>query len=265
MTKTATPKLSSTVLLVRDRGVLEVLMVARHYEIDFASGALVFPGGKANEEDASSDWTPLVDGEYDAAQQAARISAIRETYEESGVLLARPKDKRGEGAGLVGGDVAHRLAPFRESVDRREQSFLELIEKHDLVLATDALIYFGHWITPEMMPKRFDTHFYLVKAPSGQTASHDGRETTDAVWLNPLKALEMAEAEQATIIFPTRMNLRKLGQAKTCAEMERLFMGQAVVSVLPEVGKTGSGDPCLYIPAEAGYGQTIELLSNVKV
>lgn len=270
MTKTATPKLSApklsaTVLLVRDGDVLEVLMVARHYEIDFAAGALVFPGGKANEEDESVAWEAYVDGNFDVSQRAARIAAIRETYEESGVLLARPKAARGEGASLVGADIADKLAPFRASVDRREQSFLELVKAHDLVLATDALIHFGHWITPTMMPKRFDTHFYLAKAPSGQVASHDGRETTDAVWLNPLKALDMEAAEQATIIFPTRMNLRKLGAANTCAEIDDLFLGQPVVSVLPEVGKTEAGAPCLNIPAEAGYGQTVELLSNVKV
>jgi len=265
MSKTATPRLSATVLLVRDQSALEVLMVARHYEIDFAAGALVFPGGKANEEDESAAWEAYADGNFDTAQRAARITAIRETYEESGVLLARPKKLRGEGADLVGADIAEKLAPFRATVDRREQSFLELIKEHDLVLATDALIHFGHWITPAMMPKRFDTHFYLVKAPSGQIASHDGRETTDAVWLNPLKALDMEEAGQATIIFPTRMNLRKLGAAKTCAEIDQLFMGQPVVSVLPEVSKTDAGEPCLNIPAEAGYGQTVELLSNVKV
>ena len=265
MTNIATPRLSATVLLVRDNDVLEVLMVARHYEIDFAAGALVFPGGKANDEDESTAWEAYVDGDFDAAQRAARIAAIRETYEESGVVLARPKTMRGAEANLVGADIADKLAPFRESVDRREQSFLELIKANDLVLAADALIHFGHWITPAMMPKRFDTHFYLVKAPSGQIASHDGRETTDAVWLNPLKALDMEVAGEATIIFPTRMNLRKLGAAKTCAELGHLFMGQPVVSVLPEIGKTDAGEPCLNIPAEAGYGQTVELLSYVKV
>ena len=150
-------------------------------------------------------------------------------------------------------------------IDRREQSFIELIKDNDLVLALDTLIHFGHWITPEMMPKRFDTHFYVALAPNAQIASHDGRETTDAVWLNPLDALGQEKAGKATIIFPTRMNLIKLGAAKTCAEATEMFLSRPVVTVLPEVGKTQEGQPCLNIPAEAGYGQTVELLSNVKV
>lgn len=259
------PRLSATVLLMRDRDVLEVLMVKRHYQIDFAAGALVFPGGKANDEDAQADWDDYIDGVYDPVQRAARIAAIREAFEESGLLLARPRAKRGEGASCVGPEMADKFAPFRAAVDRREQSFLALIREHDLVLALDALIHFGHWITPEMMPKRFDTHFYLAPAPDAQIASHDGRETTDAVWVNPLEALAQEKEGKATIIFPTRMNLIKLGQVETCAGAREMFAGQDVVSVLPEVGKTEDGQPCLNIPAEAGYGQTVELLSNVKV
>ena len=259
------PRLSATVLLVRDRDTLEVLMVKRHYQIDFAAGALVFPGGKANDEDSQSDWAEHVDGDFDPKQQAARIAAVREAFEESGLLLARPKSNRGEGASCVGPEIADKLAPFRAAVDRGEQSFLALIKENDLILALDTLIHFGHWITPEMMPKRFDTHFYLAPAPDTQIASHDGRETTDAVWLNPADALAQEKAGKATIIFPTRMNLIKLGRAEDCAKASELFAGQRVISVLPKVGKTQDGQPCLNIPAEAGYGQTVELLSNVKV
>lgn len=259
------PRLSATVLLVRDRAELEVLMVARHYEIDFAAGALVFPGGKSNEEDESPEWIAHCDGVFAPEQMTARIAAVREAFEESGVLLARAKTARGESGPLVGAEMAGKLAPFRASVDRREQSFLELIRDNGLVLALDTLVHFGHWITPEMMPKRFDTHFYMARTPTEQIASHDGRETTDAVWLNPLKALAMEADGKATIIFPTRMNLVKLGRAKNCAGAEAMFSDQPVISVLPQIGKTDAGEPCLLIPAEAEYGQTVELLSNVKV
>ena len=261
----AEPRLSATVLLIRDRGELEVLMVARHYQIDFAAGALVFPGGKANDEDSFEGWDAYTDGDYGDEQQTSRIASVREAYEESGVLLARSADNRGPGAPLVGNGIAERLAPMRHAVDRGEQSFLELVKEHELVLALDALVCFGHWITPVMMPKRFNTHFYIARAPDDQIASHDGRETTDAKWLKPSEALKMGEAGEATIIFPTRMNLEKLSRVKTSADAIERFSGAPVVTVLPKVSKTDSGEPCLLIPVEADYCQTVELLSKVKV
>ncbi len=256
------PKLSASVLLVRDMGALEVLMVARHYQIDFASGALVFPGGKANDEDTEAGWSDLVDGAFDGTQRTARISAVREAFEESGILLARSAGERGAGARLVGLEITEKLAPLRGAVDRQEESFLGLIRESGLVLALDTLIHFGHWITPAMMPKRFDTHFYLAPTPAEQIASHDGRETTDARWLNPLEALEMAERDEATIIFPTRMNLKKLGAASSVAQVHELFAGEGIVTVEPRLGKNDEGQPCLFIPEEAGYGQTVELLDQ---
>ena len=257
------PKLSATVLIIRDRENLEVLMVKRHYEIDFAAGALVFPGGKAHDEDADPAWDELTDGDFGPVQQDARIAAVRETFEESGLILARPKAKRGTDAELVGADVAEALAPYRTAVDRREKSFLELMREHNLVLALDSLIPFGHWITPVMMPKRFDTHFYVAPAPKVQLASHDGREATDSMWVNADAALEMEKEGKATIIFPTRLNLRKLTRANSVMDAAKIFGVEEIITVLPEVTKDADGNPCLRIPEVLGYEQTIELMSNV--
>lgn len=264
MSKTPSePRLSATVLLLRDKPNLQVLMVKRHYQIDFAAGALVFPGGKANDEDSDPAWCELTDGDYQGAEQAARISAVREAFEEAGIILARAKDSRGAGGDLVGRDIAERLDPMRGPVDRREESFLELIRKHDLVLALDTLVHFGHWITPTMMPKRFDTHFYLAPTPPYQVAEQDGRETTEAVWLGGQEALDMEKAGDATIIFPTRMNLGKLAEVSTVAEALSRFGSEPVVTVLPEIGKDDEGNPVLHIPAEAGYTQVTEPLERV--
>lgn len=260
----AKPRLSATVLLIRDRAQLEVLMVRRHYQIDFASGALVFPGGKVNPEDSSADWQHYVDCELSGDQMTARIAAVREAFEESGVLLARHKSNAGKGGPLVSADIADKLGPFRAAVDRQEQSFLELIRENDLVLALDTLVHFGHWVTPEMMPKRFDTHFYMAPTPPSQIASHDGRETTDAIWVGPAKALELEASGEATIIFPTRMNLIKLAAAQTAAQAAELFGQGDVVTVVPQMGTNDLGQKGLFIPAEAGYGQTFELLSKIQ-
>lgn len=263
MSDPAEPRLSATILLLRDEPNLQVLMVKRHYEIDFASGALVFPGGKANDEDSDPAWADYTDGEFEGSEQAARISAIREAYEEAGIILARPASARGINGTLVGQDVVTKLAPMRGPVDRRDVSFLELIKEQDLVLALDALVHFGHWITPTMMPKRFDTHFYLAATPPGQIAEQDGRETTEAVWLGPQEALDMEAAGTATIIFPTRMNLGKLAETETVSAALDRFSSEAVVTVLPVIGKDDAGDPCLHIPEEAGYIQVTEPLQRV--
>lgn len=267
MTKTkapSEPRLSATVLLLRDKPDLQVLMVKRHYEIDFASGALVFPGGKANDEDESAEWAALCDGGYEGLGRAARIAAVREAYEEAGILLARPFGARGAGAHLVGQEVATLLDPYRSAVARQEQSFLDLMRQHDLVLALDTLVHFGHWITPDMMPKRFDTHFYLAPTPPDQRAEQDGRETTEAVWLGAQQALDLEAAGEATIIFPTRMNLGKLAEVSSVREAVTRFSSEPVVTVLPVIGQDENGTPCLHIPAEAGYVQVTEPLGKVK-
>ncbi|MEM1147226.1 MAG: NUDIX hydrolase [Pseudomonadota bacterium] len=263
MSEADEPRLSATILLLRDAPQLQVLMVKRHYEIDFASGALVFPGGKANEEDSDPDWADFTDGDFAGATQAARIAAVREAFEEAGILLARSASARGPGAPLVGQDISSALDPMRGPVDRREQSFLALIRDHGLVLALDALVHFGHWITPTMMPKRFDTHFYLAATPSDQVAVQDGRETTEAVWLGPQEALDMEAADSATIIFPTRMNLGKLAETQDVAAALARFAADPVMTILPVVGKDDAGAPCLHIPKEAGYPQHTEPLQRV--
>ena len=241
-------------------------MVKRHYEIDFAAGALVFPGGKASEDDYSPAWDARFDGDSEGEVRAAQIAAIRELYEEAGILLARPETGRGAGRPLVGKTVADALAPFRAAVDRGEQSFVGLCIDNGLVLAGDELVHFGHWITPAFMSKRFDTHFYLAAMPNGQEAEQDGRETTEAVWLCPKQALEQERAGESTIIFPTRMNLGRLGLAETVDAALGRFAEEAVTTVLPQLDNSDPEAPFLMIPDVEGYGQTsepLERLANV--
>ncbi|MEM7767065.1 MAG: NUDIX hydrolase [Pseudomonadota bacterium] len=260
----AIPRLSATILLLRDGPALEVLMVKRHYEIDFASGALVFPGGKAVPRDGVDAWAAHTDGDFTGEALSARVAAVREAFEESGVLLARHAASRGADAPLVGTDISDKLAPMRGPVDRGEVDFLALIEAHDLVLALDRLVPFGHWITPVMMPKRFDTYFYLAATPPDQVAEQDGRETTEAVWVTAENALAAEAAGEATIIFPTRMNLKRLALASTTQEALDRFAASPAPTVLPEVTRDENGSPCLRIPEVEGYGQTIEPLENLK-
>lgn len=259
----AVPILSATILVVRDgTDGLEVLMVKRHHEIDFASGAFVFPGGKACEDDSNSAWAAHFQGDAEGQARTAQISAIRELFEEAGILLARPST--GGDGGLVPTRLVQQLQHIRGAVDRGEQPFSDLAEKHGFSLAGDRLVHFGHWITPEMMPKRFDTHFYLAAAPAEQLATQDGRETTEAIWVKPADALAMEKAGEVTIIFPTRMNLGRLALADTVDSAMARFSGEPVTTVLPYLDANGSDGPEIVIPDIEGYGQTREPVGRVE-
>jgi 8-oxo-dGTP pyrophosphatase MutT (NUDIX family) len=247
---------AATILLVRDDPAFEVLMVKRHHQIDFASGALVFPGGKTHAGDHDPAWEKRALGWERSLphKRALRIAAIREAYEETGVLLARHADGsafRGEArAGAARDDIAQ---------DRR--AFLDLIAELDLRLDLDALTVFARWITPSLMPKRFDTWFYLAVAPPDQLAACDGWETVDAEWVAPAEALRLAQAGLRKVIFPTRMNLKLLAEAAGAADAIARAAARPLVTVEPRLVDSPAGRT-LVIPPDAGYGQVSELLSN---
>ena len=249
---------AATILLLRDDPQLQVLMVKRHHQIDFASGALVFPGGKTHAGDhdpAWSDWT-VGWNDFDAEQRALRIAAVREVYEEAGVLLAR--DRAGE---PFGGD--DRAAAAREAVSKDEKPFLGLVKELDVRLDLGALTVFARWITPNMMPKRFDTWFYLARADSDQLAVCDGWETVDVEWIAPGEAIRLAAAGERTVIFPTRMNLQLLAEAGDAPDAIARAMARTLVTVEPVVERREGGS-VLVIPTNAGYGAVVEPMAAIR-
>ena len=159
MSNTSTLIDAATILMVRDvPGGLEVFMVVRHHQIDFASGALVFPGGKVDAADRLDHLKShcrtsqnLSDREY-----AFRLAAIREAYEESGILLAR---RRGADSYVSSQELAA-MEKWRDGLNDRSATLIDIASAEDLEFDLDALGHYAHWITPDMMPKRFDTHFY---------------------------------------------------------------------------------------------------------
>jgi 8-oxo-dGTP pyrophosphatase MutT (NUDIX family) len=250
-------KPAATILLVRDQPAFEVLMVKRHHQIDFASGALVFPGGKLHQGDLDSDWADHAIGwaATPADQRPLRIAAIREVYEEAGMLLARDR------AGAVfHGD--ERMGPAREAVARDERDFIDLVAELGVKIDLEALVPFARWITPALMPKRFDTWFYLALANSEQLAQCDGWETVDAEWIAPAEAIRLAALGERKVIFPTRMNLQLLAEASSGADAIARAKARPLVTVEPKV-QPRDGGPVLVIPADAGYGEVAEPLSAV--
>lgn len=258
----ATPLPSATILLLRERAArMEVLMVVRHHEIEYASGALVFPGGKVDARDRDEAVRLRSDGcaGLDADAAALRTAAIREAFEESGVLLARS----GAGADLVSGPQLEQLQTYRDRLNAGETGIGEVLEAADLRLACDLLVPFSHWITPDFLPKRFDTHFFLAEAPHGHGAAHDGRESVDAVWVNPAEALAGAQAGTWKIIFPTRMNLMKLARSKTPLEAMERAHAEPPVAIQPWLEEESDGSKVLCIPEDAGYGAVREPLERL--
>jgi 8-oxo-dGTP pyrophosphatase MutT (NUDIX family) len=249
----ATPRPASTVVILRDgRDGLEVFMVVRHHEIDFASGALVFPGGKVDAQDAADEWAELTPQAGNAPDRSFMVAAARETFEEAGLVLAR---RRGDHA-LLDADEAHRLVErYRAPLLAGTTSFLDLVRAEHLRLAADLMVPFAHWVTPERQPKRFDTHFLLVAAPVAQLGAHDGGESVEGFWIAPGQALRDAEAGARTLVLPTRMNLTKLARYASVAEAVAVTRSQAIVTVMPRVERVADGRK-LHIPAEAGYGVT---------
>ncbi|MCB1646510.1 MAG: NUDIX domain-containing protein [Pseudomonadales bacterium] len=249
MAEPSTPLPAATILMLRDgEAGLEVFMVVRHHQIDFASGALVFPGGKVDEGDAAVRHRCRGVDEADDVTVSLQAGAIREAFEECGILLAR---KLGSDS-LIDGTTLAALEHYREKLHQNEISLTEFLEAEDLELACDLLQPYAHWITPPMMPKRFDTWFYLAVAPEDHLAVHDGTESVDSIWISPREALAGAESGKYTVIFPTLRNVEMLADSDSVADAMQAAANRNIVSVLPWIEQRDDGN-YLCIPTEAGY------------
>jgi 8-oxo-dGTP pyrophosphatase MutT (NUDIX family) len=243
---------ASTMLLLRDGAAdaIEVFMMVRHHEIEFASGALVFPGGSVDAGDQGiADSLALHTGGVDAATLNFRIASIRETFEESGILLARLRGSDRLIDAAWAGEIA---ASHRAPLCAGETTFAQILVQHDLVLALDLLVPYAHWITPEKMPKRYDTWFFLAAAPPEQVGAHDGKESTDSIWVSPREALEGGDSGRFKLPFPTTRNLIKLGKQPSVEAALTDARQRPIVTVMPVMTKDGDKRQ-LRIPAEAGY------------
>ncbi|MSP02544.1 MAG: NUDIX hydrolase [Acetobacteraceae bacterium] len=263
MAKEAVARPAATIVLMRDGPAgLEVFMVVRHHAIDFASGALVFPGGRVDENDfalaANPALCPNPNG-IETEAMAFRLAAIRETFEECGVLLARPGHALAlvDGASLRAVEASHR-APLAEG----RISFDTVLTAHGLLPATDLLTHFAHWITPANQPKRYNTHFFLAEAPAEHLAVHDGHESIDSMWIAPRQVLTDTAAGRFKLVFATQMNLMKLASHGTMAEAIAATRAANVVTVLPEVSMIDGTRRLLRIPLEAGYGAAEFMVDN---
>ncbi len=251
-----TPLPASTVLLLRDGAAgIEVFMVQRPTKMDFAAGALVFPGGKVDPADRAANVRPRCTGAdaLDDFRLSLHVAAIRETFEECGVLLARP---RGEPDIVPLERVPELETRYRDALVRDEVGIGDMADAEDLELACDLLEYYAHWITPKIRPKRFDTHFFLAPAPPGQSALHDGSESLDSLWETPEQVMADYIGGTHFVMFPTYCNLLKLNKSATVAEALDRARSDEVVTVLGQHSVGEDGVRRLLLPKAAGYDIT---------
>jgi 8-oxo-dGTP pyrophosphatase MutT (NUDIX family) len=241
---------AATVVIIRDSAEgIEVLMVARARTMDFAAGALVFPGGKVTEADGAA---------LASSDEAAgfKVAGIRETFEETGLLIVR----RHHGGWASQADVLA-LAPHRAAVDQGRTGFAQLLAQAGLTLAIDALLPFAHIITPELSPKRFDTRFFLAALPQGQEALHDDHEIIQTHWATPAEVLRWGVEARFLVMPPTQIVLRRLAQSCSVADAHAEARALPPVAVTPTMTMR-DGIAGLYTPASPGFEDHFEPASG---
>jgi 8-oxo-dGTP pyrophosphatase MutT (NUDIX family) len=223
-------KPAATVLLVRDAdaGGVEVFMLRRTFNAAFASGMFVFPGGKVDDVDGVDEIAELCDGLTDAHASsllgiangglAYWVACIRECFEEAGVLLAR-HETTGDVVRFDDEAIAKRFEVERENIHDGSVALLDLCKREGLRLTTDDIHYVSHWITPMGEKRRFDTRFFIARAPQAQEPLHDDGETIESFWISPQEAIERAHEKDLMLMPPTKANIEFLLPFKTADEV----------------------------------------------
>jgi len=268
-------------------GGIEVFMVRRNLNSDYVGGAYVFPGGAVDELDRSERAFSLCAGrddreaseilEVDEGGLAFWVAAVRECFEEAGILLAYSTASNLGSVHLSGlpGSTGNRgpmgatgsydsnglLETWRKSLANGEISFLDLCERERLKIAADQIEYFSHWLTPKGAPRRYDTRFFVAAAPTEQVPSHDLSETVDSCWITPRDALERHAEGAFDIIFPTIRHLEVLDRFCCTADLLKAAAVRRHVPVIcPKVVPIDDqGGIRLLIPGDPGYSETADV------
>lgn len=246
---------SATVILARDssQGQYKLLLMRRHRDQDFMGGAFVFPGGRLDEGDcdpALSDHTlGFTPSEAKRRLQATDLpeikafglffAALRETFEEAGVLLAR--DESGKLIDFAEGEKAGRFAKYRLQLHEGRLSLRGLAERERLKFALDLLVPYAHWITPEIESKRFSTRFFLAIQPAGQLPFHDTIEMTKSKWFTPAEAIEGQREGQILLMPPTLKTIEELNGFQSVEDLFAAARSRRIQTILPEAFLTDDG------------------------
>jgi 8-oxo-dGTP pyrophosphatase MutT (NUDIX family) len=249
-------------MLVRDdHDGMHVLMLRRPLDSVFVGGAYVFPGGAVDEGDRHADLEAVCEGRTDAEASEALgleqgglafwVAAIRECFEEAGVLLAY--DHTGEMVHLDEPATARRFNAHREAVYSGRRRLVDVCAAEGLRLAVDAVHYFSHWITPPGAPRRYDTRFFVGAAPHGQTPLYEEREAIGQCWVRPGDALARQRRREWELIFPTMRSLEAISRFDRSSDL--LAAASAVrrtPASVPRLAPGGRGAR-IPLPGDPGY------------
>ena len=257
----AAPRDAATVMLLRPAaGGVEVLMLRRVAAMKFAPGAYVFPGGSVDPADYGAEvgWHGPDPAEFGArlgatAEMARALvcAAVRETFEEAGVLLASAP-----GGGPLADPAGPSWAADRAALTAGDVTLAELLSRRGLVLRADLLVPWARWITPEGEPRRFDARFFAAALPAGQVATGHAAESDRIAWLRPADAIESARGGQISMLPPTAATLNDFAVASSAAGEDAVaaILGRPplIEPVMPRLVRE-DGEAWLYIPDEVGY------------
>lgn len=233
------PKPAATVVLLRDDAdAIQTLLLKRHRAAGFVPGAYVFPGGRIDEADADE----ILQQQCEIPQRhnvAAHywFGAVREVFEETGVLLART----GDGAWAPDASSDERMEQWRLKLMANEAFLADVVAGERLRIVLDDVVYFAHWITPLAEPRRYDTRFFAAALPPGRQIRPDEREMVDAVWISPADALDRFEAGRLPMVFPTVRTLQDLAAFSSVQQALDVLRRRDVEPLMPRLVKTSSG------------------------
>ena len=249
---------SATVVLLRDtRDGIQAYLLRRVSSMAFAAGMHVFPGGSVDPRDLTlpescwagppaTAWARVLTAEPGLAR-ALVCAAVRETFEESGVVLAGPSANEVVTDATDDSWEADRLALLD-----RSRSLNAVLTRRQLVLRADLLRPWAHWITPEIEPRRFDTRFFIAALPTGQRTRHVGGEADRVEWLTPREALDRAVAGDVGLLPPTAFTLAELTGYQDVAAVLAAAEARDIRPMLPRVVMSGA-DAIVLLPGEPGY------------
>lgn len=260
----AVPRPAATVILARNvSDGIEVFMMERTTAVEFAKGMHVFPGGALDRADHHPEIASLCVGLDDRAASetlgieqgglAYWIAAIRECFEESGLLLGyRGNDQLLQ----LASDEAERLAALRVEMAQNKLSFMDILMREQVKAATDRIAYYSHWVTQAGRPRRYDTRFFVAQAPEGQTALEDNHETVGQIWVRPDQAIDLHRSGSLNLMFPTIKTLESLAPFKYVEELlEHARKPRPKQVMAPVTGIDRSGASHTLIPGDFAYAE----------
>lgn len=236
----APPRPAATVVLLRE-GVtgVEVLLMRRHSRSGFVPGAWVFPGGRVDAADSAPPLYQRIRGlpSRPAPESAFWTAALRELFEETGVLMARAAN--GEWARDATSQRA--VEALRGALMDDEVTMMDVLDELDLTLDASEMVHIGHWVTPVVEARRYDTHFFVTVLPPDRIAAPDAREMSEAAWIAPQTALDRFERGELPMVFPTVRTLETLRDFRTAEDVLDSFRGRTVTRILPRLVRTDTG------------------------